>query len=124
MPINRRNFLKAIGVMGSTSLIGSCSEALAQEHFTGYPDRFGVLHDIPLCTGCRKCEWACKDQHRLPNKPIEAFDDKSVFGKKRRTDEENNTVVNSYPNPKNANKPSTSRYSAIIVTNRPVPLPV
>lgn len=105
MPINRRGFLKAIGAIGSTSLIGNCSKAFAQKHFSGYPDRFGVLHDIPLCTGCRKCEWACKDQHKFPNKPIETFDDKSVFEKKRRTNQESHTVVNRYPNPRNAEKP-------------------
>jgi Fe-S-cluster-containing dehydrogenase component len=105
MPINRRGFLKAIGAMGSTSLIGSYNKASAQNHLPGYPDRSGVLHDIPLCTGCRKCEWACKDQHKFPNKAIETFDDKSVFEKKRRTDQESYTVVNSYPNPVNKEKP-------------------
>ncbi len=105
MSINRRAFLKAIGAIGSTSLIGRHSKAIAQEHFPGYPDRFGVLHDIPLCTGCRKCEWACKDQNKLPNKPIETYDDKSVFEKKRRTDAESYTVVNRYPNPKDKEKP-------------------
>lgn len=105
MSLNRRGFLKTLGTIGSTSLIGSYKKAVAQEHLPGYPDRFGMLHDVPLCTGCRKCEWACKDQNKLPNKPIKTFDDKSVFEEKRRTDEENYTVVNRYPNPKDEEKP-------------------
>ena len=105
MSFNRRSFLKTIGAIGSTTFLGRYSKAFAQEHLAGYPDRYGVLHDIPLCIGCRKCEWACKDQNKLPNKPIEMYDDKTVFEKERRTDEANYTVVNRFPNPENKEKP-------------------
>lgn len=58
----------------------------------------GLLTDIGLCVGCRKCEWACKEANRLPNLlPIGAYEDTSVFQRKRRTDAENYTVVNRYP---------------------------
>ena len=57
----------------------------------------GVLTDLSLCVGCRKCEWACKEANGLPNQLIQAYEDKSVFARKRRTDGQNFTVVNRYP---------------------------
>jgi len=105
MGIDRRGFLKHIAGIGSAAVIGNATKALAQEHFTGYPDRFGVLVDLTVCIGCRKCEWACNDVNKLPNKPITEFEDKSVFEKKRRTHAESFTIVNRYENPGNPEKP-------------------
>jgi Fe-S-cluster-containing dehydrogenase component len=56
----------------------------------------GMLVDLSLCIGCRKCEWACNDANGLPNQPIDAFDDKSAFDTPRRPDAEKFTVVNRY----------------------------
>ena len=66
------------------------------EHFTGYPDCFGLLMDLSLCIGCRKCEEACKQANQLPP-IIGSLEDKAVFERERRTDAENYTVVNRYP---------------------------
>jgi Fe-S-cluster-containing dehydrogenase component len=63
------------------------------EHFTGYPDSFGVLHDTTLCVGCRSCEAACNEVNGLPP-PEQPFDDLTVLGQKRRTSASAYTVVN------------------------------
>ena len=105
MGIDRRGFLKHLAGIGSAAVVGNATKAFAQEHFTGYPDRFGVLVDLTVCIGCRKCEWACNDVNKLPNKPIEAFEDKSVFDEKRRPHAHTFTVVNRFDNSKNPERP-------------------
>ncbi|MHC4063335.1 MAG: 4Fe-4S dicluster domain-containing protein [Planctomycetota bacterium] len=96
MSTNRRGFLKLAGTAGVATVMGPRSaQAAPAERVSG--DWMGMLTDLSLCVGCRKCEWACKDANGLPNKlPIEAYEDKSVFDYKRRTDPENFTVVNRY----------------------------
>jgi Fe-S-cluster-containing dehydrogenase component len=103
MNINRRDFLK-IGLAGSAVLIGSPKETLASEYFPGWPDRFGVLTDTTLCIGCRTCEAACNEAHKLPP-PQVPFDDYSVFEKIRRMDAGAYTVVNRFTNPKPGREP-------------------
>ncbi len=60
---------------------------------------YGVLVDTVVCIGCRKCEWACNNQHALSTEPITAFEDKSVFATHRRPHSKAYTVVNEYRNP-------------------------
>ena len=96
MGIDRRGFLKHLAGIGSAAAIGSSTKAVAQEHFTGYPDSYGVLVDLTVCIGCRKCEWACNNVNKLPNKPISEFEDKSVFEKERRPHADTFTVVNRF----------------------------
>ena len=100
MTINRRAFLKAIGAVGASGLVGSQGKVLASQEFRGNPDRYGVLTDLTLCIGrnCRKCEEACNRENKLPP-PKVPFEDNSVFEKVRRTDAQSYTVVNRYPNP-------------------------
>ena len=105
MGIDRRKFIKHLTGIGGAALIGSSTQARAQEHFAGYPDSFGVLVDLTECIGCRKCEWACNEANHLPNKPITEFEDKSVFEEKRRTHADTFTVVNRFDNPANPEKP-------------------
>ncbi len=105
MGIDRRGFLKHLAGISSAAVVGNTTKAFAQEHFTGYPDRFGVLIDLTVCIGCRKCEWACNDVNKLPNKPIAEFEDKSVFNEKRRTHAHTFTVVNRFNNSKNPERP-------------------
>ncbi len=107
MKTNRREFLKVIAATGSAVLTGSAGKALASvEHFTGWPDRLGMLTDLTLCIGrnCRKCEEACKKANKLPP-PKVPLEDNSVFETMRRTDEESYTVVNRFPNPKPGGQP-------------------
>jgi formate dehydrogenase iron-sulfur subunit len=104
MGISRRKFLKAAAAAGGAGLVGKSKLAQGVEHFTGYPDRFGVLTDITRCVGCRTCEAACNEVNKLPPPKI-PFEDQSVFEKTRRTDAQALTVVNRYPNPKSGEPP-------------------
>jgi formate dehydrogenase iron-sulfur subunit len=91
-PVNRRDFVRLIVAAG---VGGTCAPALAQEYFPGWPDRLGMLTDLSLCVGCRRCEAACKEINRLP--PLEVpLDDESAFAEKRRTHAQAFTVVNRY----------------------------
>jgi len=104
MGIDRRKFLKAVAAAGGAGLVGKSKLARGVEHFTGYPDRLGVLTDLTRCVGCRTCEAACNEVNKLPPPKI-PFDDQSVFEKTRRTNERAYTVVNRYPNPKPGGPP-------------------
>lgn len=97
MKHNRRHFIQQLAAGAGTALLGTHARAeTAVEAFSGYPDRKGMLVDISLCIGCRKCEEACKESNGLP--PIDiSLQDKSVFEHRRRTDAANYTVVNRYP---------------------------
>ena len=96
---NRRRFLEGIAASGGALFFSLPSKASPSvEYFPGWPERFGMLMDLSLCIGCRKCEEACKAANQLP--PLKApLEDQSVFERERRTDAENYTVVNRYPNP-------------------------
>ena len=72
MSTSRRKFLKWMAAgAGAAALPKS---AKAHDHFTGYPDSYGVLHDTTLCIGCRSCEKACNEVNDLPA-PEKPFDD-------------------------------------------------
>ncbi len=96
MNTDRREFLKLACAAGAVAAGGPESAQAAPTQRVS-DEWYGMLTDLSLCIGCRKCEWACKDANGLPNQPIEAFEDKSVFQRKRRTDAHNFTVVNRYP---------------------------
>ncbi len=103
--INRREFLKFSVIAASLGIVPS---AKSQENFSGWPQRYGVLTDTTLCIGlnCRKCEEACKKTNKLSRQNLN-LSDNSVFEQQRRTDSDNYTVVNRFPNP---NKPETPYY--------------
>jgi len=93
MSTSRRKFLQWMVAAGAGTTLAK--PASAHEHFTGYPDSYGVLHDTTLCIGCRSCERACNEVNGLPA-PEKPFDDISVLEEKRRTDAKAYTVVNKY----------------------------
>ena len=94
MSISRREFLK------STYAVGAAVSGMASPAEAAVPrvssEWYGMLTDLSLCVGCRQCEWACNKAHGLPNQPLSAFEDKSVFENLRRTDAEKFTVVNRF----------------------------
>ena len=59
-------------------------------------DRFGVLTDLTLCIGCRRCEMACAEQNGLPPLAMEDLDDQGVFDEFRRPSPTQYTVVNRF----------------------------
>jgi Fe-S-cluster-containing dehydrogenase component len=98
---NRRDFLKiAVGAGAGLAVAGS-AEAMATTKKFLSPDQIGVLVDTTVCVGCRNCEWACKDAHGIAAGDIMAYNDRTVFSKRRRPNEKSLTVVNEYTNPKN-----------------------
>lgn len=116
MEISRREFLGRIAAIGGATFIGSSTTAYAlntanernwkiwveesKAPARSWKDRYGVLVDTTLCIGCRRCEWACNEWNKNPNRPIKAFEDKSVFEKKRRMHADTFTVVNRFISPK------------------------
>jgi formate dehydrogenase iron-sulfur subunit len=108
MDSDRRTFLKILAGTGIATALGSNNNALADvATLRGYPDQFGVLVDTTVCIGCRRCEWACKEWNKLPNqKELREYEkDQAVFQKIRRTNADTFTVVNRFPNPRDASKP-------------------
>ena len=86
--MDRRNFIKAMGLMGAASIPGNlkANELNKQTEFVG------AIIDTTRCIGCRKCEEACAEVNGLP-KP-ESGD--KVFEQKRKTMPNAYTVVNRY----------------------------
>lgn len=93
MLINRRNFMKVIGIAG-TSLVAKPESSEAQS-FKNPEDAYGCLVDLTRCIGCRKCEQACNQANHLPP-PDRSFEDPTVLNKERRPDEKAYTVINRY----------------------------
>ncbi|MCK6456340.1 MAG: 4Fe-4S dicluster domain-containing protein [Phycisphaerae bacterium] len=94
MSLNRRQFLKCMGLAGvSTGAAASTAEASTAPHAGN--DWHAMLTDLTLCVGCRKCEWACRKANGPTDPgPIDAYDDPSVFEQRRRTNSISLTVVN------------------------------
>ncbi len=96
MAINRRDFLKSIGGVGS-ALLASKGSADASEGAKDFSDHLGVLIDTTLCVGCRSCELACnRINNDLPHRLSEYYEDRNVFNNRRRMDATMYTVVNRY----------------------------
>ena len=92
MSTNRRDFLK---LAGAAAIAGTQTADAAPVRRIS-DDWMGMLTDLSLCIGCRKCEWACRRANGLApeeGEPIQDYEDKSVFEHRRRTDSRNYTVV-------------------------------
>jgi Fe-S-cluster-containing dehydrogenase component len=87
--MDRREFLKSLGVAASCSLVGKRARA----HDPGGTEFVGVLVDTTECIGCRSCEEACAEEHGLP---VPDTDDESVFEKRREPSVTRYTVVNRF----------------------------
>ncbi len=89
MSIDRRNFLKFIGLAGVTLTVGKSfganQEKLSDVEFDG------ILCDSTLCVGCQSCEYACAEHYGLPE-PL----DSPELGIIRKTDETRRVVVNGF----------------------------
>ncbi len=97
MSVNRRDFLRIAGAAGVAGASSGTAVASGGATRRVSDDWMGMLTDLTLCVGCRKCEWACKDANNMPGQqPIDAYDDTSVFENRRRPDALSLTVVNRY----------------------------
>jgi Fe-S-cluster-containing dehydrogenase component len=104
--LNRRNFLKTLGIVGATVSGIPAKKLLAKSQSVLSEDRMGVLIDTTVCIGCRRCEWACKKAHNLPAGDIESYSDESVFEKMRRPGNDGYTRVNRYENDWDSHRPT------------------
>ena len=91
MGIERRSFLKLLGVTGITLAVGEQSISASESVGTNDVEFNGVLYDSTRCVGCRTCEYSCAEAHHLAD-PLP--DDK--IAPVRKTDETCNTVVNKF----------------------------
>lgn len=99
--MDRRDFFRTCGAVGSVAVAGTARASAPAPATNG----FGVLCDLTLCVGCRKCEWACNQAQGLPAATLAEFEDRAVFARERRPDAARYTVVNEYPDP-DAEKPT------------------
>ena len=102
--LNRRKFLKNLGVAGAAVSGITINKALAATPELS-EDRMGVLVDTTVCIGCRRCEWACRSAHNLQTGDLESYSDESVFASMRRPGNDGYTKVNRYEYPGYPNKP-------------------
>ncbi|MBU0640586.1 MAG: 4Fe-4S dicluster domain-containing protein [Planctomycetes bacterium] len=104
MSLNRRDFLKVVGLAGTGGSAAYLSAEPAQASEGGQPlgDAVGVLVDIPNCIGCRSCEYACQKAAGFDVPALESFSDKSAFAEYRRPAPRSHTVVNAFDGPPSA----------------------
>jgi Fe-S-cluster-containing dehydrogenase component len=93
MHLSRRNFFKVCGIGGASLARPAPAAAVSAQQDPG--NEYGCLVDTTLCVGCRKCEQACNQRHRLA-KPQESFEELTVLENERRMNETTYTVVNKY----------------------------
>lgn len=105
MNLHRRYFMKLLGVASSLVMVprrSSHAEIHQKDETTG---SLGVVVDTTVCVGCRKCEWACNEAHRLKESTAEQFEERGVFKQYRRPDATSYTVVNRFMSGNPADKP-------------------
>ena len=86
MGLDRRNFLKTLGVVGTSLAVG---KSFGAEPVNGNNIEFrGILYDAYRCLGCRACERLCAKIHGLPEP------EKPKEGEIRKTDENRRSVIN------------------------------
>ena len=88
MSINRRDFMKTIGLAGATLTFGKNMANPGQEAEAEF---YGMLYDSTLCIGCQNCEYACAEEHGL-KEPT----DSPKLDVVRKADENHRTVINLY----------------------------
>lgn len=89
MSINRRNFLKVLGLTGVS--IGTGKRLGASPKKEGEKEFYGILYDSTRCGGCQGCEFACAMEHGLPDPDIM---DIPEIGVVRKANETRRTVIN------------------------------
>jgi formate dehydrogenase iron-sulfur subunit len=106
MGLKRRDFFKMAAV-GSATILGSKSVAGEEKRPLDSAAALGVLVDAVVCIGCRKCEWACNNEHKLSTGTLAEFEDKAVYAKHRRPNDDAFTVLNRFVDPKQPDKQFT-----------------
>ena len=93
MGLNRRNYLKTLGVafgsLSATKAFGSTSKKKEEEK-----EFYAMLYDSTYCAGCQNCEYVCAEHYGLP-----VPEDYPEPGVKRKTTEEQRIVLNCVDTP-------------------------
>ncbi len=98
MDTSRRDFLKktSTAAFGSTLLGIATSQAEASTHVVPSENAMGILVDLTICNGCRRCEVACQEVAGFEAPSPEMLADRSVFEDKRDLMPDRYTVVNRF----------------------------
>ena len=91
--MDRRGFLKTLGAVGGSTLLGDSVYAAQSRASTEF---VGVLVDTTRCIGCRTCEEACATANGLPVPDIYSADSESVFEQRRTPSVTQYSVVNRF----------------------------
>jgi Fe-S-cluster-containing dehydrogenase component len=91
--MDRRDFLKTIGIAGASTLLGDSADAAASQSDTEF---LGVLNDTTVCIGCRSCEEACAEANGLPVPDIDSEGWDDVFEEYRNPSVTQFSVVNRF----------------------------
>ncbi len=86
--MDRRNFVKTLGVIGLSAIPIdhiSAQERESEKEFSG------LLIDTTRCIGCQTCSVACAEAHNLPEPDLDA-----MFQHQRNTSESQWTLVNRF----------------------------
>ena len=89
MKIERRNFLRILGVTGVSLAMNKPLNATAETKED--VEFYGILYDATRCVGCQSCEYACAEANGLPEPT-----GMPEVGIIRKTDETRRTIVNAY----------------------------
>ena len=90
MGVDRRNFFKALGIIGGTLAVGKSFGSPAKAEGSNIEFN-GILYDSTLCGGCQGCEIACADQYGFPYP-----EDEPSPGVIRKTSESRRVSINSF----------------------------
>lgn len=107
--MKRRNFLITASAAGAAVAGVSNAKAESTAASTNFDDEWAVLVDTVVCIGCRKCEWACNQEHKLSDQDLKAYEDKSVFGEHRRPSAHGYTVLNQFHDAKDPRRQWTMK---------------
>lgn len=88
MSIDRRDFMKTLGLVGVTLTVGKSLGATPKKE--NDIEFSGVLIDTTMCVGCHNCEYVCAEANGLPEPKEEDF------ANERKTSETQWTVVNQF----------------------------
>ncbi len=94
MSIDRRNFLKVLGVTGVALGTGKKLKAAPKPNKGNDKEFYAILYDSTRCVGCQSCEFACASAHGLPEPD---YEDMPEVGKLRLANENRRMVINAYP---------------------------
>lgn len=89
MGLDRRGFMKALGIVGVTLAVGK--ELHAKPNEESKVEFSAILYDSTRCAGCQACESSCATANNLPESA-----DELIAGVTRKTDENRRTVINAY----------------------------